>query len=479
MATTWMKTIHIGKNGSIASVLENRTEYATNPEKTAGGELIAAYECEPFTVQSEFLFSKKLYLQKTGREQGEHNVLAYHIRQSFKHDEVTAEEALRIGYDLAMRFTKGRHQFIVAAHTNTKNPHTHIIFNSVNLESNGKFKDFKYSAIALRRLSDQICLENGLSIIEKPKPSKGWNRAKYLGEVKAPTVRGKLRKLIDDNIIVGRVLTDFFTALKKAGVEIKSGKQFSFKIPGGTKFTRQDTLGGDYTMEAILERLSGKRVIEVKEKNIAPVVLNHKPNLLIDIQAKIREGKGAGYGQWSRIFNLKESARTLLFLKDNGINSYDELVQKSAAVSAEFNERLNKIKAVDKRLGEISELQKYIGTYGKTRDVYRQYLSAKNREDFFEEHRADITLHIAAKKYFDSLGYGKNNKLPTIAALKQGYATLLAEKKKLYVGYHELKEKRATLLTAKMNSDNILGINKNARNRNDLHTSKHNNFYER
>ena len=475
MATTWLKALH-RSGGSIAVALDKSTDYIKDSDKTNDGELLDSFECDPFTAQSEFLFSKRLYEQQTGRDQGKHDVIAYHVRMSFKPGEVTAEKALKLGRELALRWTKNKHQFIVAAHTNTNNPHVHIIYNSVNLDCTGKYQDFKRSAIALRRLSDQICLEQGLSIIEKPGLSKGFNRNEYLGMTKPPTVRDELRELIDNNIIIGSSLTDFFAALKKAGVEIKHGKQLSFKIPGGKKFTRQDTLGDDYTMEAILERLSGKRIVAVKGKPVSPAVLENKPNLLIDIQAKIREGKGAGYEQWSRIFNIKEMSRTLIFLKENGIDSYDDLVKKSAAVSAEFNERLNKIKAIDKRLGEISELQKHIGTYGKTREVYAKYRASGWNEKFYEEHRADITLHKAAKKYFDGLGI---KQLPTISSLKQEYASLLAEKKKLYVGYHELKEKRSALLVAKQNSDNILGINKNTQNRDDRNTAKRNDSYDK
>ena len=462
-----MKTIHAGKNGSIASVLEMRTEYIKNPDKTEGGELLATYECEPFTVQSEFLLSKRQYEQNTGRDQGNHDVLAYHIRQSFKYDEVTAEEALKVGYDLAMRFTKGRHQFIVAAHTNTKNPHVHIIFNSVNLDCDGKFKDFKFSAIALRKLSDQICLENGLSVIEKPKPSKGWNRVEYLNETKAPSVRDRLRELIDYYLVQKKNFNDFIAAMIAADCEVKQGKNLAFKIPNSKKFIRCDSLGDDYTFEAIMARLSGKRFIIVKEETITPIKNENKPSLLIDIQAKIREGKGAGYEQWARIFNLKEAAKTLIFLKENGIDSYDELVAKSAAVSADFNGRLNKIKDIDKRLENISELQKYIGTYGKTRDIYAQYKASGWNENFYEDHRADITLHKATKKYFDGLGM---KKLPTISSLKQEYASLLAEKKRLYSGYHELKEKRMALLTAKSNASRMLDITPDMQ--------KRNNYYE-
>jgi type IV secretory pathway VirD2 relaxase len=99
-----------------------------------------------------------------------------------------------------MRWTRGRHQFIVASHTNTNNPHVHIIYNSINLNHDGKYQDFKRSAIALRRVSDQLCLEHGLSVIEYPKPSKGYNRNEYLGENKPPTVRDRLRDLMDTTI---------------------------------------------------------------------------------------------------------------------------------------------------------------------------------------------------------------------------------------------------------------------------------------
>ena len=116
-------------------------------------------------------------------------------------------------------------------------------------------------------------------------------------------------------------------------------------------------------------------------------------------------------------------------------------------------------------MSEITELQKHIGTYGKTRDVYKQYLNAKNRERFFEEHRADITLHLTAKKYFDEHGYGKNKKLPTIAALKQEWAAHAAEKKKLYSGYRSTKSNMIDLVTAKSNADKILGVKPEAQER--------------
>jgi len=480
MATTWLKALHRTSSGSISAAVKRTLEYAENPDKTMGGELIAAYQCDPMTAESEFLLSKKLYEQRTGRNQGQRDVIGYQIRQSFKQGEVTAEEALQIGYELALRWTKGKHQFIVAAHTNTDNPHTHIFYNSITLDHSRKFADFKRSAIALRHVSDKLCLEHGLSVIEKPKLSKGYNRSKYLGDRKPPTGRDKLQVLIDKSIFCGIGFDDFIAAMIEAGCEVKRGKHLAFKLPDSKKFIRCKSLGEDYTEDAILERISGKRVVDTKinpslscNEKSEPVKDKNTPSLLIDIQAKIAEGKGYGYEKWATGFNIQQMAKTLLFLKDNGMDSYEDLAEKSAAVSTEFNVRLKKIKAVDKRIAEITELQKYIGTYGNTRDTYKKYLASGKDAGFYEEYRADITLHMAAKKHFDSL---KLKKLPSIQSLKQEWAELAAEKKKLYAGYHELKDTQTKLLTAKHNAEKILRITPDAQ-RSDISCEPKRNLY--
>ena len=232
-----------------------------------------------------------------------------------------------------------REQLDASVHTNTNNPHAHIGFNSVNLDCDGKYNDFKRSAIALRRVSDLICLEHGLSVIEKPGLSKGYNRAEHLGADKPPGVREQLRHLIDSVLPGCRSIDDFLNALVAKGVEIKRGKQLSFKLPGGKRFSRQDTLGGDYSCDAILERISGRRAAVPKESSDSQVSIatSNKPNLLIDIQSKLQEGKGGGYERWARIFNLQHAAKTLLFLQDNKLDDYGLLVEAAAEASARFN----------------------------------------------------------------------------------------------------------------------------------------------
>ena len=120
-------------------------------------------------------------------------------------------------------------------------------------------------------------------------------------------------------------------------------------------------------------------------------------------------------------------------------------------------------------------MQKQIGTYGKTRDVYTKYKASGWSRKFYDEHTGDIILHRAAKKYFDELGL---KKLPKIAELKQEYAALAADKKNLYSDYHYLKETSRALQVARVNAEQILGITPDGKNRDVSRKKQRNNTHE-
>ncbi|MDR0861360.1 MAG: relaxase/mobilization nuclease domain-containing protein [Oscillospiraceae bacterium] len=459
MATTTIIPLHIGKGKTSATVLTDSAEYMKNPAKTHNGEFITGYECDPLTAAQEFLFARSQYAATTGRRQGASEVVGYHLRQSFKPGEIDAATANRIGYEMAMSLTKGKYAFLCCTHEDKAHIHSHILVSAVSLDCTRKFRNFKKSAFALRKISDRICLENGLSVIEKPKPSRG-SYGTWLGDEKQPSNRGKICEIIDAALVDCKTYDDFINAMLAAGCEVKQGKYLAFKIPGGERFARcTEKLGADYTEDAIRERISGERVVAPRSKNaatIVPVRVPEVPSLLIDIQAKIRVGAGEGYQQWMKIFNLKQAARTLIFLQEVGIDSYAELQEKSAAASSKYYEVADRIKEIEKQQKDINELQAQIGTYTKTRGVYVAYKTSGWDKEFFEANRADITLHRAAKKHFNEHNF--SGKLPSINSLRQEWATLESERKSLYRGYKELKEKYITLGTARANANHILGI---------------------
>lgn len=458
MATTRLMPLHVGKGRTVAEALGRTTDYVKNPEKTNGGDLVTAYQCNPAIVNQEFLFAKRQYAAITGRDQKEHDVIAYHLRQSFKPGEVTPELANKIGYDLAMSLTKGKHAFIVCTHVDKEHIHSHIVFNSTALDCTRKFRNFLDSSFAVRKISDILCLENGLSVIENPKPSRG-SYGTWLGE-KPPTVRQQLEKIIDATLTGCKDFDSFLAALRAAGVEVKRGKHLAFKIPGGKRFVRCDSLGEDYTEAAIMERISGKRIIAPKAK----AEPSAKPNLLIDIQAKLQQAHSPGFERWASVFNLKEMAKTMNFLQEHGLLAFPDLEAACDAAVQKYHDLSDRTKANSARMREIAELQRHIGTYGKTREVYAQYrkLPPKKQEEFYAEHTSTIISCEAAKRYFDSLGL---KKLPSIQSLKQEYAALEAENKKLYPDQKKAKAEMMDLLTARHNTSRILGLTEEEKRR--------------
>lgn len=332
MATTTLLQRHAGEGETIAEAIRDCLDYGMDPEKTESGKYISAYECDPATVADEFLLAKASYAAMTGREQKKENdVLCYQIRQSFYPGEITPKEANRIGYELAMRWTKGRHAFIVTTHTDKQHIHCHIYYNSTTLDCTRKFRNFWGSSFALRRLSDRLCLENGLSIVENPKPrSKGKyrNYGEWQKDRKGPlSYQDRLRLAIDTALAERPAdLDEFLNLMKRAGYEVKTvrGGGISFRLTGQgqERFTRlrASTLGDGYDLQDVLSAIEGK------EKR--PGRSERKISLAVDIQAKLAAGKGPGYERWAKVFNIKQMAAALAYIQDNGLTDYEQLAQK-------------------------------------------------------------------------------------------------------------------------------------------------------
>ena len=442
------------RNRTRLQSMTERHDYDQKAEKTQDGELVSSYMCSPETAAKEFEESKLLYHQLTGRKQPpKRDVIMYRIIQSFKPGELSPEEANRIAYELAMKFTGGQHQFVVATHVDKNHIHTHIEFNSTNINCDGKFKNVKNSYLVLRRLNDDLCRAHGLSVIENPKPS-----AKKQKEIAAANYgtshKEQLRQTIDRVIPDCRGYDDFLARMRAEGYEVKEGKLLSFRAPGWDRFTRSYKLGADYTKEALRERSTPRRGYSAAGKK--PVQrTGRKVNMLIDIQAKMAAGKGAGYERWAKIFNLKEAAKTLNFLIENGLTDYDELAARAEQAGDRFDDVSRRIKQLEGRMADVAQLKTHIINYSKTREIYAAYKKSRHKKEFLAEHGDEIAKHEAAKRAFDALG-GKP--IPKVAQLSEQYADLLAEKQEQYAEYKALRQDMIAYRTAKQNVDKILGI---------------------
>ena len=443
LAATRLIALHKNKGKSVAACLKSRTDYAQNPDKTQQGELVSSYECSPLTVDEEFMLSKRQYELMTGRRQ-KNDVIAYQIRQSFKPGEITAEEANKVGYELAMRFTKGKYAFIVATHTDREHIHNHIIYNSTALDSTRKFRDFLLSGLAVQRLSDLICLEHQLSVIEIKPYRERQKRTLYPPR---ESNRDKLCAIID-NILLNEKPEDFEAFLQKLeqqGYEIKRGKHTSVKGTRQKRFIRFRTLGAGYSEDEIKAVIAG----EAEHRPYQKQPPKEQPfHLLVDIQAKLSEGKSEGYARWAKRYNLKEMSKTLIFLQENKIVSIEEMQERVDAATSRYHELGDSIKASENRLAEIAVLKEHIINYAKTRPIYDAYRKTGYSKRFLEAHHTEITLHKAAKAAFDESNL---KTLPKVKELDAEYSKLLTEKKALYPDYRKAKEEMQELLRARRN----------------------------
>ena len=457
--------MHKNKGKTVAKCLHDRTAYALNPDKTNGGELVSAYQCNPQIVDAEFLFSKRQYFALTGRSQ-KSDVIAYQVRQSFKPGEITPEEANRVGYEFAQRFLKDKHAFIVATHIDRAHIHNHIIWNSTTLDCRHKFKDFFQSGMAVHKLSDIICLEHGLSIIETPKKRHGDSYDKWLGDKKPLSFREQLRFAIDDALAKKpKSFEDLLRLLREAGYEVTPrGKDISIRGKNGKGNIRLSSLKAPYTKEMLTAVIEGNRKHTPRKRpeiSAAP-----KASLLVDIDKKLREGKGVGYAKWASNFNLKQMAATLSFLTENKLLAYSDLKKAAEESAEEFDELAAEIKAAEQRMAEIETLRTHILNYIKTREVYVGYRKAGYSKKFRAEHESEILLHQAAKKAFDELGL---KKIPTVKSLNAEYSELLAKKKKAYAEYRNAREKMRELQIHKANVDILLGNKTENQTKNQQH----------
>ena len=246
------------RNRTRQQSMADRHDYDQKAEKTQNGELVSSFMCSPETAAEEFEISKQLYHQITGRKQSpEHDIIMYRIIQSFKPGEISPEDANRLGYELAMKFTRGQHQFVVSTHVDKAHIHTHIEFNSTNLNCDAKFQNVKNSAFILRRLNDELCRAHGISVIENPKPSA--KKQKEIAAVKYGTSHKEQRRQTIDRVLPDcQGYDDFLAKMRAEGYEIREGKKLSFRAPGWGRFTRSDKLGADYTKEALRERSTNR-----------------------------------------------------------------------------------------------------------------------------------------------------------------------------------------------------------------------------
>lgn len=229
-------------------------DYAGDEMKTERRLYVRGINCSLDNAAEQFMETKRFW-QKTGGR------TAFHGYQSFRTGEVTAKQAFEIGVELARRMWGDRFEVVVATHLNTGHYHNHFVINSVSFLDGGRFYNSKEDYRKLRAMSDQICREHGLSVIEQPE-SRRQNYGEWAAEqADRPTRRSLIREDIDQAISMSVNGRDFVRVLENMGYELKtSGVKYpGLKPPGARGFFRFHKLGKEYTPNAIKDRILANR----------------------------------------------------------------------------------------------------------------------------------------------------------------------------------------------------------------------------
>ena len=432
----------ITKTHPIKSTLKAAIDYICDPSKTDGKLLVSTYGCTAETADIEFGWTRRHAIDR-----GYSYNLGRHLIQAFSPGEVSPEEAHEIGMQLAKEVLGGKYEFVLTTHVDKGHIHNHLIFNAVSFVDHKHYHSNKRSYHFIRRTSDRLCQEHGLSVIV-PGQDKGKSYIEHTAAKAGTSYKARLKSAIDRLIPACKDLEDLLAHLQQEGYEIKRGKYISCRASDQERFTRLKTLGIDYTEEAISSRIAGGTRPSRKPKQ-----RDDRIKLLMDIQSK----QGAGLQHWAKLQNLKEAAKTVNFLTEHGISSYEELETKLAALIDTRDSTLASIKETESRIADLSLIDKYATTYRKYKPLYDKYKESSDKEKFLRGHESKIILFEAAARELKRLGAVP---IPSADRVEAELAELAVRKDTLYAGYNASKQQLREMETIKQNIDSLLPIQK-------------------
>lgn len=424
----------ITKIHPIKSTLNLAIDYISKGEKTDNEILISSFKCNPITAHTSFLRTRE-------DNQTRGNVLARHLIQSFLPGETDAETAHEIGKRLCEQHLKNEYEYVLATHVDRGHIHNHVIFNNVNKVTGKCYQSNKRSYHQIRNISDELCRENKLSVIDpyyenykRKYKTKGKSWYEFQQTKQGTSWKSKLQFDIDRMLKQAQNWEDFLKKMYELGYEIKHGKHIAFKHKDKQRFTRAKTIGEDYTEERLKERLSKnpQRDYSNVKKRIGKVV---------DISNNEKAKTSKGYEIWAKKHNLKTMAESVIAIRNLGINSKQALeiyIEKSAD---ERQKLLDEIQIIESKMDSLSETMEHVEIIRKYREHYKYQKDNPDDQSFLNEYSSEIQLYTVAskaiQKEYDAVPKSKEI-LQKLDKLQEKKNTLMREYSKSNELFYEL-----------------------------------------
>lgn len=437
----------------IRSTPELAIAYILNPDKTEDLMHVSSFACTERTAAYEFEVTRNL-------KKSDCKNLAYHFIQSFKPNEVTAEQAHKIGIQTADEFLKGKYEYVIATHIDRGHTHNHIIINGVNFENGLTFStehdQFKNPAWKqLRKISDEICIENSLSVIELPEKGYGKCYYEWLKDKQNSSYKSKLKQAIDKCIMNADSFDDFLEKMQNdMKYEYKlRGNSLSFRAEEQERFTRcsRKNFGWYYEPEQLKKRIER----QVRKRSGKVITDNGF--------YQVNDENAIDLNRWAALKNMQEASRLLNILSDYRVGSKEELEE---IISEKFDLRfdtVDELKKLEKEIGQQRELLKMLNTYWSVKPVHDEFLKAINKKRFEKEHSKELSVYASAKQWLKEKY--KGNALPNRSVLEvkigeneNRYETLLED-------YHGIKKELNALNNVREKIDKYFEMQEQEQNR--------------
>lgn len=421
----------------IKSTVEKAIAYITNPEKTDEKILVSSFACSEQTAFLEFEKTRNKH-HYSGKN------LAYHCIQSFKPDEVTPEQAHRIGIQTADELLKGKYEYVISTHIDRGHIHNHLIICGVNFENGLSFgteHDRKNNPAwkQLRKISDDICIENKLSVIEMPEKGYGKCYYEWLQDMKKNSYKSKLKNAIDSCVMTSDSFDDFLNRMQnEMNYEYKiRGHSLSFRAEEQERFTRcsRKSLGWYYDPEQIKKRID--RQVKKRTATISKDTGFYQ----------INDDKAVGLNRWAALKNMQEASRLLNFLSDYGVGSVEQLDEKISDMYDQRFDVVQKLNDYESSIIEQRELLKMLNTYWEMKAVHDEFLRSSSKEKFKREHSKDLSIFNSSKEWLREKYTGTT--LPNRAVLEMKITEEETQREALLENYHDIKNSLNSLETAK------------------------------
>lgn len=456
MATTKIKP--------IKSTVGKAVKYICNPDKTEGGIFIDSFCCTPETAAEEFAMTADQ--RHRSKDKG---TLAYHMIQSFKPGEVSAEEAHAIGKEYADAVLQGNHEYVISTHLDKGHIHNHIIFNAVSYANHKKYNDCTRARYFREKTNDRICREHNLSVIKEKSGKKGYEKYGHADTQKGTSWKAKLKKVIDDFAEKASSFEEFLQMMETAGYEIRREPELAFKSRDGQKyFTKVKNIGKSYAEESIKkhilsreEKQNGdkKTSADRKENRSAGRTKKEKSgqiSILIDIKNNLKAQQSAAYKNKLVLENINRTLDTVRFLEKNNFATGQELADKINELKENCEIYKNDMRSMEKEMRRLSEQIKYGKDFWKYKKVYEQSKTEAVDSPFWtEENTKKLMLFENAQSYMKKNGLSYKDF--AIKTLIGRYNSLRKERNDMYQEYAAARDSLKELEKVKLNIENILG----------------------